>query len=96
MASAVEIQARNESLLALGPLDPNSFSFEAFPPPTSDNAKCKLSVIRTGILSNVPKDLVIMGAESSLSVVAYAFLLEKEQQGETIRIIYDLGLREVS
>jgi hypothetical protein len=98
MASAEEVQAHNDSLLALGPLDPNSFPFEAFPSPVSDNAKCKLSVIRTGTLSSLPESLFILGTDSSSRItgVAYAFLIEKEEQNKTARILFDLGLREVS
>lgn len=97
MASAAdETKTPNDRLLALGPLNPEAYPFKEIPSPPSNAAKCKLSLIRiaTGI---IPAPLFIASSEPGSAFIApvFAFLVEKEHEGKTNRISFDLGIRTV-
>lgn len=96
MASTDETKAHNDRLLALGPLDPVAYPFKEIPGPSSDTAKCKLSLIRTGIAA-VPISILLHDAQPGSTVPApvFAFLIEKEHDGKIDRVLFDLGIREV-
>ena len=92
-----EIEAYNEHLRSLGPLDPSTFPFSELPPPTSASAFCKLTALRTGE-GHGPKQFFISPAkEGEISdVPCFAFLIEKtKEDGESVRVMFELGIREV-
>lgn len=92
-----DVEAHNEYLLSLGPLDHNNFPFTPIPSPRDASAQCTLSLIQTGVMSHFPAGLLAQGEESGalLPAPSYAFLIEKQVNGEIVRVVYEMGLREV-
>lgn len=98
--TADDVKAHNDDLFALHHLDPASFPFSALPAPSGDNssAKCRLTLIRTGLAATSPKPLFLDGAApgSTFALPSFAFLIEREVEGKIVdRVLFELGLREV-
>lgn len=94
-----EIAAHNAHLRSLGPVDPSLFPFSALPAPTSPNAFCKLTAIRTGE-GHAPKGLFtvpVVNEGDMFNAPCFAFLVEKKaEDGSLKRVMFELGVREVS
>lgn len=93
-----DFKEHNDDLLALDHVDPAAYPFSALPAPSDGSAKCKVALIRTGIVFAVPKPLFIDGAKpgSIFPFPSFSFLIEKEVQGHVVdRVLFELGLREV-
>lgn len=92
-----DIRAYNKYLLSLGPLDHAQFAFTPIPVPSDIVAKCTLSLIQPGMMSHFPAGILAKGEEPAalFSAPSYSFLIEKEMNGETLRVLYEMGLRDV-
>jgi len=95
MSIASDIETRNAHLRELAPQDPYSFPFTSIPPP-APGASCDLSLIRTGYAIGNPNLFLLNSDESEpLTASMHCFLIEKEVSGQTVRLMFDLGIRNV-
>lgn len=94
-----ETEKHNALLRSLCPLDPSSCPFTAIPQPPDDNAYCSVTLIRTGTIARFPAWYVADGeAKDGLrNFPCPCFLIEKKRRdGSVERVMFELGLRDVS
>ncbi|KAF8318262.1 hypothetical protein DL93DRAFT_2054866 [Clavulina sp. PMI_390] len=91
------ISESNAHLLSLEPVDPAEFSFIPLPESQDATAVCRLSLIRTGSLE-LPASVLISPTEAGAvaNLPAFTFLVEKDLNGKKEKLLFDLGLRDVS
>ena len=95
MSIASDIEAHNAHLRELAPQDPYSIPFTNIPPP-APGASCSLSLIRTGYAVGNPALFLLNSDESEpLTASMHCFLIEKQVSGQTVRLMFDLGIRNV-
>ena len=97
MSPATDVEANNAHLHELAPQDPYSFPFTSIPPPAA-GASCTVSLIRTGYLTSGNPALILLDADESkpFGGPMQCFLIEKQVSGQTVRLMFDLGMRNVS
>jgi hypothetical protein len=97
--SSSDVEAHNARLRELAPQDPYSFHFARIPSP-APGACCSisLSLIRTGYVTSGNPALILLGVDESKHQPApmQCFLIEKQVSGQTVRLMFDLGMRNVS
>lgn len=94
-----DTEKHNAHLRSLAPLDPMSFTFTSIPFPPSKDAYCSLSLIRTGNLTKFPAWYILDGEkhEAVRNLPCTCFLIEKKaKNGDITRVLFELGLRDVS
>lgn len=97
MCSPDSVQAHNNSLNNLAPIEHTNLPFISIPPPLDDSAKCSLTLIRPGDLLSVHAEIFLQGEEPNtrICIPSYAFLIEKQVDGKLTRLLYEMGLRNV-
>lgn len=91
-----DIERRNEYLRSLKHLDASKLPFTPIP---DGDATCNITAIRAGVLYLYSRDFLALPPEKEevLHATTFVFLIEKTlHNGDTKRLIFDLGLRYVS
>ena len=96
MSLTSDVEAHNAHLRELAPHNPYSFPFADIPPPAPDTS-CSISLIRTGYARGINPALLLLNADESeaQSTPMHCFLIEKRLSGQTVRLMFDLGIRNV-
>lgn len=94
-----DTEKHNAYLKTLVPSDPSAVSFSGIPPPPSPDAYCSLSLIRTGNLATFPSWFILESEKhgNERNLPCNCFLMErKDGNGKVVRVLFELGLRDVS
>ena len=94
-----DIKKHNDFLRSLRPLDPSTFPFSPIPsPPSLGDVHWSVTAIRTGNIVEYPSQFLVEGPHDkpTFNLPVFAFLLERVRSGKTERVLFELGLRNVS